>query len=162
MNATSHATNEVHIVRTINAPRERVFAAWTNQQALERWFAPHGCAISFRRYSGARGGEYLSCIKSPEGHECWCTGSYEVFSPPETLVMTMSNCDCDGNLLPPSALGMDPDWPGTTRVTVTFEDFGGSTRITLHQTVDETLAKKTGAHPSWLQMFDRLAEQVAA
>jgi uncharacterized protein YndB with AHSA1/START domain len=160
--STTPTANEVHIVRTINAPREKVFAAWTNQKSLECWFAPHGCTITFRRYTAGPGGEYFSCIRSPEGHECWCTGSYEVFSPPEKLVMTMSNCDSEGNLVSPVSLGMDPDWPGTTRVTVTLEDLGSSTRITLHQTVDESIAKRTGAHPSWLQMFDRLAESIGA
>ncbi|OAI55038.1 ATPase [Planctomyces sp. SCGC AG-212-M04] len=161
MNSTTPAANEVHIVRTINAPRGKVFATWTSQQSLERWFAPHGCSIEFRRFKAEAGGDYLSCIRSPEGHECWCTGSYEVFSPPGKLVMTMSNCDQDGNLVRPTDLGMDPDWPGTTCLTVTFEDVGGSTRITLHQTVDESVAKRTGAYPSWLQMFDRLAESLA-
>jgi uncharacterized protein YndB with AHSA1/START domain len=161
MNTTTPATNEVHIVRTINAPRDKVFAAWTNQQSLERWYAPHGCTIAFRNYRAAQGGEFLSCIRSPEGHECWCSGSYEVFSPPEKLVMTMSICDRDGNIVLPTAVGMDPDWPVTTRVAMTFEDLGSSTRITLHQTVDEALAKKTGAHPSWLQMLDRLADVLA-
>jgi uncharacterized protein YndB with AHSA1/START domain len=160
MNAAT-PTNEVHIVRTINAPREKVFAAWATQKSLERWYAPHGSTITFRNYSPTRGGQYLSCIKTPDGHECWCAGSYEVFSPPEKLVMTMSICKPDGTIVPPTAVGMDPDWPITTRVTVTFEDLGGSTRITLHQTVDEGLAKKTGAHPSWLQMLDRLSEDVA-
>jgi uncharacterized protein YndB with AHSA1/START domain len=160
MNTTA-PVNEVHIVHTINAPREKVFAAWTDQQSLERWYAPVGCTIAFRNYTPAAGGKYLSCIKSPDGHECWCTGSYEVFSPPEKLVMTMSICSADGAIVPPTAVGMDPDWPITTRLTVTFEDLGGSTRMTLHQTVDEALAKKTGAHPSWLQMFDRLAGIVA-
>jgi len=27
--------------------------------------------------------------------------------------------------------------------------------------VSEALAKRTGAYPSWLQMFDRLAEELA-
>jgi hypothetical protein len=45
-------------------------------------------------------------------------------------------------------------------VTVTFEDAGGKTRLTLHQTVSEVVAKRTGAHPSWLAMLDRLAEQL--
>ena len=29
------------------------------------------------------------------------------------------------------------------------------------KTVDEALAKRTGAHPSWLQMFDRLDVDLA-
>ena len=75
--------------------------------------------------------------------------------------MTMSICDRDGVVRLPSEVGMDPGWPVTTRLTVLFEEVGGSTRITLHQTVDEDLAKRTGAHPSWLQMFDRLESELA-
>ena len=57
---------------------------------------------------------------------------------------------------------MDPDWPLETVVTVTFVPKGSRTVLTLHQTVSESLAKRTGAHPSWLQMFDRLAALVAS
>jgi hypothetical protein len=45
--------------------------------------------------------------------------------------------------------------------TRTYKDVGGRTLLTLHQTVDESLAKRTGAHPSWLSMFDRLAADLA-
>jgi len=38
---------------------------------------------------------------------------------------------------------------------------GGKTLLTLQQTVSESLAKRTGAHPSWIQMLDRLAEVLA-
>jgi hypothetical protein len=44
---------------------------------------------------------------------------------------------------------------------VTFADLNGRTRLILHQTVSEALAKKTGAYPSWLQMLDRLAVELA-
>lgn len=161
MQTVTPAANEVHIIRTINAPRDTVFAAWTTRESLERWFAPHGCTIRFHNYSAAIGGRFLSCIRSPEGHECWCTGEYLEYSVPNKLVMTMSNCDATGEIVDPATIGMDPDWPGTTRLTVTFEDLGGATRITLHQSVAESIARRTGAYPSWLQMFDRLNEVVS-
>jgi hypothetical protein len=56
---------------------------------------------------------------------------------------------------------MDPDWPAETVLTVTFAELAGKTRLTLQQTVLESLAKRTGAHPSWIQMLDRLAEDLA-
>jgi hypothetical protein len=39
---------------------------------------------------------------------------------------------------------------------VTFTERGGQTVVALEQDVGEALAKRTGAHPSWLQMFERL------
>lgn len=40
--------------------------------------------------------------------------------------------------------------------TVTFAPIGEQTKVTLHQTVAEIEAKKTGAYQSWFSMFDRL------
>lgn len=56
---------------------------------------------------------------------------------------------------------MDPDWPRETIVTVTFAEPEGRTRLILRQTVSESLAKRTGAHPSRIEMPDRLAEELA-
>jgi hypothetical protein len=53
------------------------------------------------------------------------------------------------------------EWPRETIVTVTFVELGGKTKLTLHQTVLESIAKRTGAHPSWIEMLDRLAENLA-
>ncbi|MBP8823815.1 MAG: SRPBCC domain-containing protein [Flavobacteriales bacterium] len=36
--------------RTISAPRERVFAAWTEQAELARWWGPHGFTNSIHRF----------------------------------------------------------------------------------------------------------------
>lgn len=80
---------------------------------------------------------------------------------PERIVYTLAIADATGRPVAPADAGMDPEWPQETVVTVTFEDLEGKTRLTLHQTVGEALAKRTGAHPSWIQMLDRLAGQLA-
>jgi uncharacterized protein YndB with AHSA1/START domain len=159
MSASSSAP-QVHIQRRFRAPRELVFAAWTNQQHLLSWFAPTGCSIAFRQIDVRPGGEFHSCITTPDGKECWCKGTYREVQKPERIVFTMAVADAQGNLLEPTAAGMDPAWPRETVVTVTLQDVGGATELTLHQTVDEALAKRTGAHPSWLIMLDRLAKMV--
>jgi len=46
-------------------------------------------------------------------------------------------------------------------VTVTLAEHDGKTKLTLHQTVLESVAKRTGAHPSWIEMLDRLAKQLS-
>ncbi|MFL6197166.1 MAG: SRPBCC domain-containing protein, partial [Thermoanaerobaculia bacterium] len=86
----------------------------------------------------------------------WCTGVYREIVEPERIVYSLAAADENGDLAEPAEMGMDPDWPRETIVTVTFAELGAGTQLTLHQTVSEALAKRTGAHPSWLQMLDRL------
>jgi uncharacterized protein YndB with AHSA1/START domain len=155
------ADREVHIVREFAAPRDQVFRAWTDPEQLPSWFAPSGCTIRFARLDIRPGGGFHSCIKTPDGYECWCTGVYREVVAPERIVFTMAVSDAAGNDVEPAAAGMDPEWPAETVVTVTLAEFGGGTRLTLHQTVSEALAKRTGAHPSWLRMLDRLATVAA-
>jgi len=152
---------QVHIARDFDAPCELVFHAWTSAEHLERWYAPQGCSIKFRLYDFQPGGNLRSCIRTPDGHECWCIGTFLEIVAPKRIVFTMIASDARGNAVEPADLGMDPDWPRETTVTVTFEDLGGRTRLTLEQTVSESLAKKTGAYPSWLSMFDNLATLLA-
>lgn len=154
------ASGEVHIVRTINAPRELVFAAWTDPSQLANWFAPRGCSIEFRRLEIVPGGTFHSCIRTPDGHQCWCMGEYREVDAPQRLVFTMKVADAEGNFVSPTDAGMDPEWPAETVVTVRFEADGRRTRLTLDQNVSEALAKRTGAHPSWLQMLDLMEEQL--
>ena len=147
---------EVLITRVIDAPRERVFAAWTDREMLLKWFAPTGCTISYKQLDARQGGEYISCVHTPDGKECWCKGRYLEYNEPKCLVFSMVVCDQRGHEMTPIEAGMDAEWPQETIVTVTFEEMNGKTRITLHQTVSEELARKTGAYPSWLIMFDNL------
>jgi uncharacterized protein YndB with AHSA1/START domain len=159
---TAHATSEVVITRVFDAPRSLVFRAWTDPDQLHRWFAPRDCTIEFRTIEPRPGGAFHSCIRSPDGHECWCKGVYREVVEPERLVYTMEIADEMGNSVDPEDAGMDPEWPRETILTVTFVEEGQGTRLTLHQTVLESLARRTGAHPSWLDMLDRLAHELAA
>lgn len=149
---------DVLIERTFNASPEKLFAAWTDPQQLLQWYAPHGCTIAFNKLEAKPQGEFLSCIRIPSGEDCWCKGTYLEFDPPRSLVFSMINCDEQGNTLDASSAGKDSEWPTETIVTVTFEAVGTGTRLTLHQTVSQALATRTGAYPSWLQMLDRLDE----
>jgi uncharacterized protein YndB with AHSA1/START domain len=157
---TAATSEELVITRQFHAPREVVFRAWSDPACLERWFAPHGCTLKVLHLDVRTGGTFHLCIQTPQGYECWSVGDYQEVLAPERLVYTIAVADEQGQRRDPIAAGMDPEWPAETRVTVTFEEQGGATLLTLHQTVDEALAKRTGAHPSWLQMLDRLATEL--
>lgn len=147
---------DVLITRLIDASPERLFAAWTDEKQLLQWYAPVGCSIEFDVLESRLRGNFLSCIRVPNGPECWCRGTYLEFDRPKSLVFSMTNCDERGNILDAASAGKDDGWPTETIITVTFEAVGRKTRLTLHQTVSEALATKTGAYSGWLQMLDRL------
>ncbi|AFD08591.1 SRPBCC family protein [Solitalea canadensis] len=147
---------EVFIEETFNASVERVFNAWTDPEKLMKWFAPDGCTIHFKTLNIENGGLFHSCISNPQYGDCWCIGEYKELVPNSKIVFTMINADENGEPINPAAIGMDPDWPGETLVTVTLTEEGGMTTLRLRQTVSQELAKKTGAYPSWLQMLNNM------
>ena len=123
---------------------------------------PQGCAVEFVKLDVRLGGSFHSCIRSPQGDECWCVGEYVELVKPERLAYTIALADKAGRRLPASTAGKDADWPSETTVTVTLDEVGDQTRLTLRQSVSEAVARRTGALPSWLQMFDRLDVLVEA
>lgn len=157
------ADREVLITRSFDAPRELVWRAWTELEHLKQWHAPRGCEIHFERFDFREGGGFLSCIRNPAFGECWCLGCYLEIVRPERIVYRMTLADADGNPIDSVAAGHGSEWPAETVVTLGFAgDEAGGTVLTLHQTVSEVLAKRTGAYPSWLDMLDRLAEELGA
>ena len=155
-------TRTIRIERMFDAPRELVFDAWTQPERLLQWYAPRGCTITLAKLDARPGGRFHWCIHNPAFGDCWCVGVYREIVRPERVVYTLATADSAGNEIDPQQAGHDPRWPRETLVRVTLEEVRGRTKLTLEQNVSESLAKHTGAHPSWLEMLDRLATLVAA
>jgi uncharacterized protein YndB with AHSA1/START domain len=151
------AGQEIVITRIFDAPRELVFQAWTDPEHVMRWWGPEmftapACKIDLRV-----GGVYHFCMKAPDGQQFWNTGVYKEIIPPERIVYTDSFADEQGNVVPAAYYGMPGEWPRELLVTVTFEDQGDKTRLTLRQSgipagqmVELTVA-------GWNGSFDKLA-----
>jgi uncharacterized protein YndB with AHSA1/START domain len=150
----------VRIEERFDVPRDRVFDAWVRRDILEQWFAPHGCSLHIVRLDVRPGGGYHWCIRNPVFGECWTIGSYVEVVRPERLVFTSVLTDADGLPATPESCGHDPEWPSETTVSVTFTERRGQTIVTLEQSVGEALAKRTGAHPSWIEILDRLSSHL--
>ena len=73
----------------------------------------------------------------------------------------MRIADEKGNPVSSESQGHDRGWPEETLVSITFVERDGRTLVRLEQNVSEALARRTGAHPSWLQMLDALGEELA-
>ncbi|MBZ4192533.1 SRPBCC family protein [Niabella beijingensis] len=151
---------EVRITHVFNADPETVFRAWTDPGQLAAWYAPEGCTIAFKKIAVRKGGGFHSCVHNPGHSDCWCKGTYLEIDPPRKLVFTAEVTDEQGNDIDPVSVGMPAGWPARTMVTVDFRPIGAQTEVTLHQTVAAPLAKSTGAFNGWIEMFNRLNQQL--
>jgi len=151
----------VTITRTLDASRELVFRMWSNPELLTRWYAPRRCRLEVLLFEFREGGEFRYRIREPDSSGCLCSAIFTEIVAPERIVYTMCFADEQGHFVTAKSVGADPDWPDRTTVTVTFVEKDGRTTMTLQQTVRESVAKRTGAYPSWLEIIDRLAEEVS-
>jgi uncharacterized protein YndB with AHSA1/START domain len=76
------------IKRRLNAPPEKVFAAWTDPQKLKRWFGPEGVETHSAEIEARVGGRYRFVARSPDGEEHEVSGVYREVVPNEKLVFT--------------------------------------------------------------------------
>jgi len=156
--ATKPVERALIITRIFNAPREQVWKAWTEPERYMRWWGPKGFTSPASKIDFRVGGAYLSCMRSPEGQDFWSTGIYREIVPLERIVCTDSFADEKGNVVPATHYGMTPDFPLECLVTVTFEEDGGKTKMTLrHEGIPAgQISESTGI--GWNESFDKLAE----
>ncbi len=149
-------SNELLITHTFNAMPDAVFKAWTDPLHLQHWYAPEGCSITYKSIDVRVGGKFHSCIHDPVHGDCWIIGTYHEIIAPEKLIFSMVLSNEAGDLVSANTAGKSNDWPEAIMTTVTFSPVGAQTKVTLHQAVDESEAKKSGAYQSWFSMFDSL------
>jgi uncharacterized protein YndB with AHSA1/START domain len=148
--------DDLLITHLFDAPRELVFKAWTEPEHLTHWYAPDGCTIDFASINVKVEGEFHSCIHDPVHGDCWIKGKYKEILFPEKLVYSMILSNEKGDDVTANEAGKPDEWPQALVTTVTFTSIGLQTKLTLHQTVATSEAKKTGAYQSWLNMLDKL------
>src|SRR5215813_3735729 len=79
---------ELILTRMIDAPRDKVFRAWTEPELLKQWFAPLPWTTSKVETDVRVGGASLIVMRSPEGNEFPSRGVYLEVVKHERLVFT--------------------------------------------------------------------------
>jgi len=146
-------TREIVITRVFDAPRELVFKAWLDPGHLAQWWGPKGFTNPICEVDARPGGSWRVVMRAPDGSEYPCKGIYREIVAPERLVFSNMAEDGEGN----------PVLDGFT--TVTFEDEGGKTKLTLRTRatalVPEAVSRLGGMDVGWSLSLDRLAARVA-
>jgi uncharacterized protein YndB with AHSA1/START domain len=140
----------VTITRVINAPRARVFDAWTDARKMAQWWGPKHFTNPRCEIDARPGGAIYILMTAPDGTEYPMRGTFREVVSPERLVFTSVAEDSEGNAL----------LEATT--TVTFEDQDGKTKLTVaaHALGISPLSPQmlAGMEPGWMQTIDRLEE----
>jgi len=153
---------EITIRRIFDAPRNIIWKAWTDPELLKRWWGPKYFTAPVVNIDLRVGGRYLSSMRGPDGKDYWSTGMYREVVEPERLVMTDSFADEKGNVVPASHYGMTGEWPHELLVTLTLEEIGGKTKMTLrHEGIPAGMMREL-TETGWSESFDKLAENIVA
>jgi len=103
-------------VREFDAPRDLVFAAFTDPKHLAQWWGPNGFTTTTHSFDFRPGGVWRFVMHGPDGRDYQNRITFEEIVPPERIVYRHG--------------GSDDVEPVHFKQTVVFEDIGGRTRIT--------------------------------
>jgi len=113
-------SQEIVIARVFDAPRERVFDAWTKEEHLVHWFGPKGFTLTTHEIDVRVGGRWRFMFHGPDGTDYDNRMVFLEIKRP-TLLVFEHGSDRD-------------DDPGRFRTTITFdEQSNGKTVVTLRQ-----------------------------
>lgn len=149
--------NELVIVRTFNAAKEKVWHAWSDAEHFKKWWGPKeftcpDCTIDFKV-----GGKWLASMMDEKGNKIWATGVYKEIVPYEKMVFTDCFADENGNVVSSEKYGMK-DVPMEMLVTVLLKEINGKTEMTIiHEGLPEGELSK-GANIGWNTSIDKMEE----
>ena len=147
---TESSDRELVLTRIFDAPRSLVFKAWTEPQHLARWWGPRGFSVVSCEMDPRTGGSYRFHMRGPDGNDHWPQGVFREITEPERFVASWCWTDADGK----------PRQPETV-LTVTFDAIGDQTKLTLHQSVFESVTARDAHGEGWGSSLDCLAEYLA-
>jgi uncharacterized protein YndB with AHSA1/START domain len=135
-------THTITLTRDFDAPRARVFEAWTRPEYVSCWWDPAGEPLAICEIDLRTGGAFRFVTRSHP--EMPFAGVY-------------------GEIAPPDRLAFGPE--GTSGSHIVFQDFGGGTRMTLEircESADQLeMFLKMGIHFGTARTLDNLVAYMA-
>ena len=149
----TNSSKELSLTRLIKAPREKVYAAWTQPELMKQWFAPLPFTTPIVELDLRVGGASKIVMQDVDGNQYPNHGVYLELVPNEKIVCT----DAYTSAWVPS------EKPFMTMI-LTFEDEGGDTRYTARvvhwSEADREAHEQMGFYEGWGKCADQLAALV--
>jgi uncharacterized protein YndB with AHSA1/START domain len=138
----------LQITRFINAPRTRVYAAWTDPTQIKEWFGPEGVRTRSLSIDPRVGGKYRWDLTNSEGEEMSVFGEYRELIPGNKIVFTWKWDDDDA-------------WDTRNSVvTVDLSDRDGGTEVRLRHEQLPSEESRDRHTDGWNSVLDRLEKFV--
>jgi len=140
------------VSRVLDAPRELVWTAWTDPKHITHWWGPNGFSTTTSTYELRAGGIWRFVMHGPDGRDYQNRITFDEIVRPERIVYHHD--------------GADDVEPVQFRTTVTFEELGGKTRLTMRAQFPSAAARdrvirEYGADEGMVQTLSRLADFLA-
>jgi uncharacterized protein YndB with AHSA1/START domain len=145
----AEAAHSIVVSRVFNAPRTLVFDAWTDSKHIGHWWGPRGFSITTQSMDARPGGVWQFVMHGPDGVDYPNKITYLEIAKPERLVYDHG----------------DAGAPGYFRTTVTFDEQGDQTKLTMRLLFESTaererVVKAHNAIEGANQTLERLGEQL--
>jgi uncharacterized protein YndB with AHSA1/START domain len=143
-------THEIAITRSFDAPRELVFKAFTDADAVRQWWGLNSTETIVDQLEARPGGRWRFVQRDGDGNEFGFHGVYHDLQAPERIVYTFEYEGMPGHVL---------------LETLVFEDQDGRTQMT-DTSVFQSVADRDGMLQSGMESgaaesMDRLDEYLA-
>jgi uncharacterized protein YndB with AHSA1/START domain len=136
------------LVRTIKAPPEKVFAAWTDPKTLKKWMSPtKEMEVAVAETDLRIGGRYRILMREPDGKEHGVAGVYKEIVNPKKLAFTW---------------GWENSTEMNTLVTVELRKKGAGTELTLTHSKFADDKTRDMHNQGWMGCIGRLEVLFAA
>jgi uncharacterized protein YndB with AHSA1/START domain len=163
------AAREFTISRTFAAPRELMWKAWSEADALAEWWGPKGATIRVAKFDFRPGGVFHYAMQFKPGHDIWGRFVYREIVRPERIVFVNSFSDAGGGITRAPFPQLGDKWPLEVSNTLTFTEEGGKTTLMLRgapiNATEEERKIFVGMFESMRQgfggTFDKLADYLA-
>lgn len=99
MNFTVDKENQkIRVNREFAASVSRVWAAWTQKELLDQWWAPKPWQAKTKTLDFRVGGYWLYAMVGPDNSEQWCRADYRLIIPVKKFIGEDAFCDVNGNI----------------------------------------------------------------
>ena len=136
----------MEIKRVINAPRARVYAAWTDPAQLKEWFGPENVQTRQLVADTRVGGKFVWDLINSDGEKMTMRGEYRELQPGKRIVFSWQWQD-------------DEDWENhISVVTVELADAEGGTELRLTHEQLPNEESRDGHTRGWNSALDKLGK----
>jgi uncharacterized protein YndB with AHSA1/START domain len=147
------ADREIVLSRVFDAPRERVWRAWTDPEQVVKWWGPRGFTTTIHEMDVRVGGVWRHTMHGPDGSDYPNKSVFVEVVEPERIVYSHGGAKMGG-----TAAQFNSTW--------TFEAQGDKTKLTMRLVFPtaedcDRVVREYGAVEGGKQTLERLAEHLA-